>query len=80
MEQKVEGLNHVLFVLGPGNNGYRVTRDLSRGYELSNAFLNKSRRPELLQENILEGGQYLRRSVPNKLLKGRRDTWCKSLG
>jgi hypothetical protein len=48
---------------------------LSRGNELPNAFLSMSQWRELLQENILQGGQHFHRSGPNQLLQGKRDTW-----
>jgi len=58
----------------PTRNCYRMTSSLSHGNELPNALLDGSRWPELLQENIPQGGQQFRRSSPNELLQGRHDT------
>ena len=71
-----------LLQVGPGRNTYRVIGDLSRGNELSNAFLDsiRSQRVEPLQENVLQGGQHVCRPALNELLEGRCDTRCKVLG
>jgi hypothetical protein len=38
----------------PGGNGYRATRELSRGNKLPHGFRDKSRFQEVLQENTLQ--------------------------
>ena len=40
----------------PAGNCYRMTGELSRGTELFYAFLERSRRPKPVQENILQDG------------------------
>ena len=47
---------------------YWVTGELSRGNELPNAFLDRSRWLEPLYKNVLQGGQHFYRSAPNELL------------
>src|SRR6266446_6922486 len=61
----------------PVRNGDRVTGELSRGNELPNVFLERSRWLEPLHENILQAGQYF---CPNNFLQGSHDTWRKVLG
>src|SRR6266403_5821224 len=59
----------------PVRNGGRVTGELSRGNELPNVFLERSRWLKPTHENILQAGQ---RFCPNDFLQGGRDTWRKS--
>ncbi len=61
----------------PDRNGDRMTGELSRGNELPNVFLERSRWLRPLHENILQAGQHL---CPNDFLQGGRDTWGKVLG
>jgi hypothetical protein len=57
-----------------------VTGELSRGNELLNVFLVRSRRLVPLNEDILQAGQYFYYSAPNELLHGGPDTWREFLG
>jgi hypothetical protein len=57
-----------------------VTGELSRGKELPNVFLEKSRWLEPLNENIPQAGQHFCYSVPDELLQGGRDNWRKFPG
>ena len=63
----------------PARKCNRVTSEVARVDELSNAVLDRSWL-EPLQVNIPQGGQHLRHSVPNEVLQGMHDTWGKFLG
>ena len=69
-----------LLRVGPGRNSYRVIGDLSHGNKLSDAFPDGYRRVELLQENVLQGGQHVCHSSLYELLEGGRNTRRKVLG
>src|SRR6266849_3471475 len=64
----------------PDRNGDRMTGELSRGNEMPDVFLQRSRWLEPLHENILQAGQHFHYSAPNELLQGTRDIWHKFLG
>ena len=70
---RAASLASLVGVLVPVRNGDRVIGELSRGNELLNVFLERSRWLKPLHENILQGGQHFRYS-PDELLQGGRDT------
>jgi len=52
-----------------------VTGEPSRGNELFNAFRDESGWMQLFQEDILQDGEELHHTFPNKLLQDERYTW-----
>ena len=75
------GLHHIQSV--PVRNGDRVIGELSRGNELPNVFLQRSRWLERFHENILQARQhfyYFALKAANGLFQGGHDTWRKTLG
>src|SRR6266852_7211010 len=67
----------IVFKFPPVRNGDRVIRELTRGDERPNVFLERSRWLEPLHENILQAGQHSHYSAFTELLQCGRDTWCK---
>ena len=61
----------VLLVFVPVVKGDRVIGELSRGNELPNLFVKRSRWLEPLHENILQARQHLCCSAPKRALSGR---------
>ena len=58
-----------------------MTGDLSGGSELLNAFRERSRWQEAVEEHILQGEQHFCRTAPNNgLLQGMRDASRRFLG
>src|SRR5713226_4939748 len=64
----------------PGRYGNRVIGELSARNELPNAFLDRFRWLEPLQEKILKGGQHCCHSTLSELSQSGRDTWPKFFG
>ena len=65
---------------GPERNGDKVTRELPRGNERLNVFMEWLRWLELPHENILETGQHFCNPVTNELLQGGFNYWRKFIG
>jgi hypothetical protein len=57
----------------PTGNGYRMAGELSRSNELANAFLDRSRRLEPFQENVLQDRQDICDVFLNEHLQCGRD-------
>src|SRR5712692_4366857 len=66
--------------LVPGRDGNRVIGELSARNKPPNAFLDRFRWLEPLQEKILKGGQHCCHSTLSELLQSGRDTWPKFFG
>jgi hypothetical protein len=58
---------------------YSVAGELPRDNKSPNAFLDRSRWPKSLQENILQHGQLTRHSALDELLQGGCEMWRKLL-
>jgi len=52
-----------------------VTGELSGGNELLNPFRDESESMQLTQEDILQDGEELHHTIPNKLLQDERYMW-----
>src|SRR5258708_1984225 len=73
-------LRWLLWVSVPGRDDNRVIGELSARNEPPNAFLDRFRWLEPLQENILKDGQHCCHSTLSELLQSGRDTWPKFFG
>jgi hypothetical protein len=72
--------NFPRYVSIPDRSGDRVIGELSRRNELRNAFLDRYRWLEPLQENILQNGEHFCRPAPSELLQNGGDMWPKLPG